>query len=234
MLTIGLCDDEPRCIDILIAYLDKLKKDIKEDFTYFVFYSGEDVLKYDGELDILLLDIQMGGMSGIDTMRIVEKENNIKNIVFVSAYSDRMNELFGLKTRAFVYKPFDYGAFYKEMVRVLNDIMKVNLIEIREKTGTLYVDSRDIMYVMGEDKYIKIVTIKKDYIVCGSLKGWENRLIKSHMIRVHKSYIVNMKYVSKLWDKIELIINNIEIPIGRKYKQMAKQQYKEYLCNKIV
>ena len=233
MLKIGICDDEQRCIDIIKAYLDRLKKDVNEEFVYYSFTSGEEVVKYCGELDILFLDIQMGGMSGIETMRFVEKENNIKNIVFVSAYSDRMNELFGLKTRAFVYKPFDYSVFYKEMVRVLNNIAKVNLIEIREKTGNLYVDSRDIVYVIGEDKYIKIVTTKKDYIVCGSLREWEDRLTKSHMIRVHRSYIVNMKYISKLSDKIELIINNVEIPLGRKYKQTVKQQYKEstYLIN---
>lgn len=232
MLKIGLCDDEKRCIDILVEYLDRLKTDIKEEFEYSFFEKGEEVLEYTGELDILFLDIQMDGISGIETMRSIEKNNKIKNIVFVSSYSERMNELFGLKTRAFIYKPIEYLDFSKEMIRVINNIVKVSLIEIHEKTKNTYVDSRDIMYVIGEDKYIKIVTTKTEYIVCSSLREWENKLAEYNMIRVHKSYIVNMNYISKFADKINLS-NNIEIPIGRKYKDIARQQYKDFLFSKF-
>ena len=99
-LVIGICDDEQKSIEITKEYCEKVSEELGIEFSYRLFTYGEEVLKCDKTIDILLLDIEMDGMNGIETMHILEDMRVIRNILFVSGYTDYIHESFGTKTKS--------------------------------------------------------------------------------------------------------------------------------------
>lgn len=232
-MIIGICDDEQKSIELLVEYCERVKAELHMGFSYITFSSGEEVLKYDGGIDILLLDIEMDGANGIETMRKLENYDNIKNILFVSGYSEKVFEAFGVKTRGFVCKPVDYDRFAGEIRKIVESEKHSEIIELPEKSQTQYIKIDDIIYLSGEGKYVRIVTANREYLICGSLKEWKLKLEKYDIIQVHKSYLVNLDYVKNLKDLVDLIDVEKQLPVGRKYKDVCRQMYREYTFRKF-
>lgn len=233
MLSIGICDNEQNCRDILLEYCGRVEEELEEEFTYQLFSAGEEVLAYDKCIDILLLDIEMDGADGIETMKALENHDNIKNIIFVSGYSSRVFESFGLKTRGFICKPVEYDRFCREMAEIVRRNKNSEVFEIIGVHGMPYVVSSDIILIEADGKYVKIVTKEKEITICGSLKEWKLKLEKCNIIQIHKSYLVNLDYISDVKDMVILDSVKKTLPIGRSYRDFTKLKYKEYTLRKF-
>ena len=230
---IGICDDEEKSREMIKEYCQQMEQDLEETFEYKMFASGEEVLEYKADIHILLLDIEMGGMNGIDAMKKLEDADNIKNILFVSGYPDMVFEAFGEKTRGFVCKPVEYKRFSREITKIIEKEFEDNsdrYIEIVANNSHVTIDAEHIMYISGQGRYATIVMDDIEYLVCENLKYWEERLEQFNIKRVHKSYLVNYKYVSELKGTgVKMKNTEMEIPVGRKYYDISKKEYKEYL-----
>ena len=83
---------------------------------------------------------------------------------------------------------------------------------------------------MKADKnYVKMYGKEKEVLVYGNLKTWEEKLEEKYVIRVHKTYMVNMIQIDTIAGDI-LLKNGRKIPVGRRYKDVVKKQYHEYIC----
>lgn len=231
-MVIGICDDEQKSVDIIKEYCDKLQSEIGEDFVYRIYMSGVEVLECADDIDILLLDVDMDGLNGIETMKQVENGDKIKNILFVSGYSEHVFDAFGPKTRGFICKPVEYDRFSEEVRKIINK-KKSEIIEISQDGTEVFIDIVEIVYLLSEKNYVRIVTTKEEYLIYGNLKYWEDKLEKYNIIRVHKSYLVNLDYVSNIRKMVTLTETGRQIPVGRKYKEESKNKYKEYLFKKF-
>ena len=235
-LVIGICDDEQKSIEITREYCEKVSEELGIVFTYLIFTSGEEVLKCEETVDILLLDIEMNGMNGIETMHILEDMDIIRNILFVSGYTDYIYESFGTKTKGFICKPIDYTQIKREIEKTIIYINKSSsrqVVEVNASGGTVLVNTEDIVYIQGEGRYVTIVTNKESYLVTENIKKWEETLTNSTIKRVHKSYIVNFKFGSGIVGTELVFKDNTKLPIGRKYIKAVKEQYREYLLEKM-
>lgn len=235
-IVIGICDDEQKCIDITKEYCEKIKVQLGEEFAYQIFMSGEEVLTHEGNIDILLLDIEMYGLNGIETMKKLEDSDNVKSILFVSGYSEYVFDSFGAKTKGFICKPIEYNRFEKELDKVialLRKGKKNKLVDIIVNDEKIAVDIRRIIYIQGEGRYVLIVTDEGSYLLSENLKVWEEKLRDSNIKRVHKSYLVNYEYIATL-KNMEIVLKNKEkLPLGRKYLETIKQEYKMFLFEKM-
>ena len=230
---IGICDDEIKCAEETRECCEKVRKELNQKFEYQMFRSGEELLIYEKDIDILFLDIEMQGMNGIDTMKLLESRDNIKNILFVSSHPDYVFDTFGVKTRGFICKPLEYNRFAREVKKIVDRQKNNKLITVSAMGKQIYLCAAEIVYLSGEGKYVNIVTEKDEYIICGSLRAWEEELSEYNFVRVHKSYLVNLKYVSNFKDVVALISRSEKLPIGRKYKEASRNAYKEYMFRKF-
>ena len=228
-MVIGICDDEKLCIDRTLECLEKAKKDLDVNYKYITFSSGEELLKSNEHMDILFLDVEMDGVSGIDAMKQLEDKDNVNYIVFASSHSEYVFDSFGFKTMGFLCKPIEYDKFLKEMKKLINKIMTTEPIEINVDGRDILISPDDIMYVSGERNYVKVVTRQTEYLTYGNMKAWEEKLVNSSVIRIHKSYLVNLKYVTNISDVASFVNIDDQIPVGRKYKEEARGKYKDYL-----
>lgn len=232
-MVIGVCDDLEIWRNKEIECLEQLKGEIDEDFQYKIFESGEEVIECRDTIDILLLDIEMGGINGIETMRLLEGSDNVKAILFVSGYEKYVFDAFGTKTRGFLCKPIEYEQVSRTIRRIINCWKNKQSVEIPTENGSMYFDIEDIMYICAESNYVRIYTKSENYLVYGNLKYWEEKLMKYDIIRVHKSYLVNLEYVLSMQDNVIMRTKKDPIPLGRRYRDTSRKLNTEYLLKKL-
>ena len=228
-MIIGICDDEKLCIDRTLECLEQAKRELGIDYKYITFSSGEELLKSKEHIDILFLDVEMDGISGIDAMKQLEEKDNVNYIIFASSHSEYVFDSFGFKTMGFLCKPIVYEKLFKEVKKLMDKLMNTEPIQVNVDGRDILISPDDIMYVSGERNYVRVVTRQNEYLTYGNMKAWEEKLVKSSVIRVHKSYLVNLKYITNISDVASFINSDEEIPVGRKYKEEARGKYKDYL-----
>lgn len=233
-MVIGICDDYELTREAEIKYLEQLEEEIGVEFEYVTFGSGEEVLAYRGAIDILLLDIELPGINGIDTMRVLEDYDNVRAILFVTGYDSYMGEAYSTKTYGFIHKPIKYECISKEIRIILNKWeRKQRKIELTTVDGPIMQILDDIMYVYAEKNYVRLFAKNRDYLLYGNLKNWQVYFEQYNIIRVHKSYLVNLENVLDINKDVELKDMEKHIPLGRKYRDSGRQLYNEYRFKRI-
>lgn len=232
-MIIGICDDEPLCIEVTLKHCKMLAQRRNEKYTYLIFHSGDEVCAYDGTIDILLLDIEMGDCNGIETMREIENSDKIKNIYFISSHESFVFDSFGKKTRGFLKKPIDSERFYMEVGKTIENETNKAIVEITSMGEKVLLPIGEIVYVEAEGNYLRFITSKEEYFVCGKMIDWEEILSNYHFARVHKSYLVNFQYVDKIKVSVSLTDTEVEIPVGRKYRESCREAFREYTITRF-
>lgn len=179
------------------------------------------------DIDLIFLDIQMPGMSGMDLLRTFD---NAYEVILITGVDTYAVQAFENKATDYLVKPFDYNRFLKAVQRAKENIE--NFRNKSEKFSDLYfksdsrmmrVDFKDILFVEAMADYVVINTDKSKYIVHSTMKGIENRLPASIFARVHRSYIVNTFKIEFMED-MAIQIKAKNIPIGASYKEVFMER----------
>lgn len=175
-------------------------------------------------VDIVFLDINLPDMSGLDFIRTIK---NPPAIIMTTAYPEYAVNSFELDTIVdYLVKPFSFDRFLKAINKTKNRLEpSKNPIEENDETIFLNVDKthhkivlNSILYIESDRNYITVATEDQRLSYIDSLKNWTLKLPESQFIQVHKSFIVNSKFVDKISGNT-LFIKTNKIPIGRTYKQ---------------
>lgn len=219
-------DDEPLALELIS---DNIKR-IPFINCVGVFGSAEKAEQFLNEnpVDLIFLDIQMPGLSGVD---FAKKVSNTM-IIFTTAYDNYAIEGFDLAAVDYVLKPIIFSRFEKACLKAkdffelkqLNQL-KEQCIIIRSEHRTVKLLLKDILYVEGLKDYVKIYTesSEKPILTRTNLKGMHDQL-SARFKRVHKSYVVNFDKVSARSAEV-LMLSNTEIPIGDAYKAEVKNHF---------
>lgn len=176
-------------------------------------------------VDLVILDIQMPGLDGIDFFRQVSDRCLG---IFISANPAYAVEAFEIDIVDFILKPASFARFEKA-VRKAAGIFEVkqnradeNYILVKEDFLTKKVRVSDIACVQGSGEYLKIITPEKNYLVFQRMKDFEEKYARYGFVRIHKSYLVlKESIVSQNFNSIKLK-NGMELPLGRAYKELLK------------
>lgn len=234
-IKIAICDDEYIHRKILLKYIEKLF--LNEPYEVLEFSSGEDLLSnYPGELDVLLLDIQMLGINGIETAKKIRIFDTNVTIIFTTAISDFMQE--GYEVRAFRYllKPINYNDFSKHLIQCKNEILnnKKKYISIKEIDGgkIIIIPINSILYVEVECRITLIHTDNEVYKTREIIKNFENELKKHSFYRCHRAYLINLYKISSI-DKNSVLIKGNEILVSRYKVKELKMKIADILGSLI-
>jgi len=182
-------------------------------------------------VDIVFLDINLPDISGIDFIKTIK---NPPAIIMTTAYPDYAVSSFELETIVdYLVKPFSFDRFLRAINKVkARSIQDLNALEDDADILFLNVDKthhkiilNDILYLESDRNYVTIVTKTQKLSYIDSLKNWRSKLPINTFVQVHKSYIINSKYVDKITGN-ELYVQGNRIPIGRTYKQELLAQLK--------
>lgn len=229
---------------------DELKFLIEEASDFEVISEAADgkkaleILKKE-KIDLLFLDIQIPGQSGIEIARILNQQQNAPYIIFTTAYDEYAVEAFQLSAVDYLLKPISDQRLQEGLEKAKKEIMEnknnfnqqlenlfanlnssrqkkcLNKIAVMEKDYYLMLDFKDIYYFSTKDKKVWAHCYKKSYMTQFQLKDLEN-MLPEQFFRIHKSYIVNLKHIKAVipWfkGKYQVLMEDYsehKIPVSR-------------------
>lgn len=235
MINIAVCDDEK-------SYLKKIKNLIITTLTDSVVYkidlyiSGEDLLEHKGVIDILFLDIEMPGISGIEAGKIIKQQNPNCIFFFITSHNNYLTEIFRLDSFQFLKKPINESDFKFDLNRAISKYKNEHIyIEISNNGIINNILIKDIKYIEIITRQIIIHLTDKTIIHTGKFSDYEEKLISYNFIKTHKSYIVNLNYIETIL-KDRVIISGVDecIPISRYNKKNFLKKYHEYKIGRCI
>ena len=243
MIKIGICDDNEKDQTVLCDFAKEYLDRKQFFYKFLLFQSGEEVLAYcdceeNERIDLLFLDIEMSGISGIEVKDRILKENKIWRLVFVSSYRDKVFESFGLKTLGFVVKPAKEQEICKWIDVVVEELDEERFLELKGLGELIRLE--DVEYMEGNGSYTKIVLHPsagretQSILLSRKLGEIEKELEDYSIVRVHKSYLVNLMNVTSVNRNIELRDLSDSIPIGRTYREIVREEYRKYGKSKVM
>lgn len=186
-----------------------------------------------GEADLVFLDIQMPGLTGIEFMRTLQKK---PAIVLTTAYSEYALEGYELDVLDYLLKPISFERFARSVAKVISRLTSspektdisvqepMNLsatprdfIFVKSGYKSVKVNIADILYVEGMKEYVVIYTKTNKYTKLDRMKNIETLLNDQGFVRIHKSYIVSVRNIEAVFGNT-VEIHGIQLPVGRSFK----------------
>lgn len=211
-----IVDDEPVSRDILRKYIRdvptlELSGECKDAFEASELLSSK-------KIDILFLDINLPGLSGISFARSL---TSAPLIIFTTAYPEYAVEGFDLDAVDYLVKPFSFERFLKSTNRALEKIRQSHVTSetspnllVRSEKKIYSINPADITHIEGCGDYIKVFRINEDtLLVHETLKGFLSTLPSDIFLRIHKSFIVNTAKVEYLEGNMARVAG-ITIPVS--------------------
>lgn len=233
-IIIGICDDEDYFRHQVKMYCESYLDSRYENYEIVIMHSGEEVLQYQGEqIAILFLDIELKGMDGISVMQELLNKNYIWRIVFISTHEELVWDTFSIKTLGFERKPLQEERIGKYIQTALNELQKDVVIRFKKNDEDAYVKLSELYYVEGNANYIEVHTKSKKHLIAGTIGEWEEKLQGTSVVRIHKSYLVNLEYAQIKGQKAQIDEVAVELPIGRKFKNLVREKYDNYIMERM-
>lgn len=207
--------------------------DAVEALTYF--HAG-------GKVDVLLLDIEMPHISGLELVKLLPEPKPA--VILVTTHSNFAVDAFELRVLDYLVKPVSYARFCQAIARVTEQPqpapptpavappsppLPTNLsatgtdMFVKTNGKLLRINFADVLFIEALSTYVVLVTDKHKHVVGGTLKSIEERLPFRHFVRVHRSYIVNLHRVEALEDNM-LKLGQYEVPVSRAYQDDLVQR----------
>lgn len=220
-----LVDDEPLALDALESLMQK----IPELEITGKCQNAVEALQviHNKEIDLLLLDIQMPEITGIEMLKSLAHP---PKVIFTTAYREYAVEAFELDVIDYLVKPISLERLIRSINRYHDRISRkpgpqASESETSSKTITIYADKKNyrvitssILYIEGLKDYAMVHTDNGRLITRQTLKKLEDILPDEDFIRVHRSYIVPLHRLDS-WTTYSVSIKDKEIPVGRTYRK---------------
>lgn len=182
------------------------------------------------QVDLLLLDIEMPGMSGLDLIRKLGNRRPL--IIFTTAKKDYAVEAFELNVVDYLVKPLSFPRF-RQAIEKAQEVMDSNKEEVKvEEQGFVFVKDNgvlkrisidDILFLEAMGDYVKVHTSQKFHVVHATLKSIEEKLPVSKFIRVHRSYIVAINKIDFIQEGT-ISIGKTSIPVADTHKSSLNKR----------
>lgn len=223
--TIAICDDEQE----ICSSIEKNIRLLYENADIIQFEDGKALVEYGGGFDILFLDIQMEGMSGMEAARELRRRGCKATIIFVTAIEEYVFEAFDVGAFHYIVKPFDKAKFFEILRKAVAERESIKAKDVKDepsiaiKTGntTKKVYLYKIIYIEVFNRKVVIHKADGDVECYGKLIELEDRLSED-FVRCHRAYIVNLRYVLKYTANSITLENGTEI-------LLSKQKYADFV-----
>lgn len=215
MATCLIVDDEPLSRDVLRKYISEVR-DLK--LLAECRNSSEATHELNkATIDIIFLDINMPGLSGISFARSLTVS---PLIVFTTAYPEHAVEGFELDATDYLVKPYSFERFLKAVNRALGRLSANNGQSEQEGKILVKADKKlyalpfsNIQIIEGQGDYIRIRTPKENLVVHDTIKNFLGNLPEQEFIRIHKSYVINLRCIDYI-EGNQVRIGEYTVPVS--------------------
>lgn len=236
MYEIVICDDDTVFCYELEDFLTHYSEEQNLPIDVHIFHTGPRLEEYIAEgkvpLDILFLDIELNNKqrNGVDIGNFLRTlpDAQMTQIVFVSSKTQYAMQLFQIQPLDFLQKPISQKKIDRVMSTYVKQFIETNaFFKYSFNKRECHVQMQSILYFQSTAKQIRIVTKHGEIEYYGKLSNALKQLPKNLFLSVHKSYIVNMSYVSECRGDELLLPDNVIIPISQSKRENVHKYIRE-------
>ncbi|MGB2953347.1 MAG: LytTR family DNA-binding domain-containing protein [Gaiellaceae bacterium] len=188
------------------------------------------------DYDVVFLDVEMPGMTGIETARLVRDRRGAPVIVFVTAHEQYALDAFAVEAFDYLLKPVDPERLARVVQRLTTArseaAARVEKISVVGPGGqTVLLDYDAVHYVDADGDYSRVHTYDRSYLCTSSLRELESRLPGSRFVRIHRSHLVNLAKVTAVRrageDRLRLALDDAEqteLDVSRRQSKAVRER----------
>lgn len=219
MINIAICDDERAEIEYLSARVRTwaakrsfaVRISAWESAESFLFAYAEDK-----SVDILLLDIQMAGMDGVELARRIRRDNDGVQIIFITGFPDYIAEGYDVSALHYLMKPVHEEKLDAVLDKAIRQRARVSpRLYLTLDGESVCIRTDEVVCIETFDHLLEITTVQETHSVKMPLYELESRLTPD-FIRCHRCCTVNMRYIKKITRKEIVLDSGKTLPLSRR------------------
>ncbi len=198
MYNLAIVEDEDSYAQQLVEFVDRYQAESGKYFKITRFTDGDQIVEgYNGQFDIILMDIEMKLMDGMTAAEEIRKLDQEVVIMFITNMTNYAIRGYQVDALDYVLKPVSYFAFSQKLGRAVGRIKKTSskIISVDMPSGVKKVDIDSIFYIESEGHNLKFFTTDGSFSVRARIGDYDEQLSAYNFFRSNKGYLVNLKYV---------------------------------------
>lgn len=229
-MKIAICDDEKQFADAICTLLEQWAERNDIQLTLSCFTNGDDLIDAhrDNCMDLIILDVIMPMLNGIDTARELRNEDKDVPIIFLTSAREFAVDSYEVNAFYYLIKPVDEEKLFRVLDKFIKrNIYSQNIFTAKTEDGFCRIKLADVRYLEAQNKKVlvylsdgKTITIHELFSKCAEVFSPENGFF-----RCHRSYIVNLNHVEKFSKTSLTTFCNTTIPISRSSYTAFKNEY---------
>ncbi len=234
MLKIAICDDDQLELLTISSLVEAYRHKRKVDLTYTSFQSATELLSsmHRGDYDVLLLDVLMPGVNGMQAAHEIRGYNDKVEIVFMTFSPEYAVESYSVRARHYLLKPASEEKLFPILDRLTDEFKRPeDALLVKTKASVFSIPYGKIEYMEVKSKtlyfYLTDGNVRE---ITGSLAEFEQALLKRPgFVKVHRSYLVNLQWVQELRPGELVTASGRRVPISRTAYTHTRTAYTHFL-----
>lgn len=231
-MKIAICDDDIMQLNHITQLIEDY--DAILDHDLYRYNSGEhllDAYRMGERFDSVFLDIRMGHLSGVDTLKRLRRFDEHVKVIFVTSLIEYAVEGYAYNIFDFLLKPITKERFFKVFHRLKKSLETLKsqryIVETRFEKIVLFYE--EVFYLESQNRKLIVHTAQSSYEHYRKISEDEDLLVEKGFMRCHRSYLVNIQHVKRVQNNELMMKNGALIPISKGKYQEVYDQFTKYL-----
>lgn len=231
MLHVAVVEDEGIYREKIKGYIERYAQEHDLQVMTSVYEDGSQIVEqYTKGFDILLLDIMMNGMDGMEAAGKIREVDDTVVLMFITQMAQYAINGYSVGALDYVLKPIDYESFSLRFARAVDRALNRSggTVMLSTSSGVVMLRTRDIYYVEIRDHILYYHTVNGEYTVRGTMQGAERVLAPYSFVRSNHWYLVNLAHVSEI-DKNIVVVGEFRLEISRRNRTDFMKAVADYM-----
>ncbi len=235
MYRVAIVEDSSEDAGRLRSLLIRYGKETAIQFHIQLFDNPLEFLaRFREDFDLVLMDIELPGLNGMETARRMRESDSAVTLIFVTNMAQYALNGYEVGALDFVLKPVSYAPFAMKLRKAVRNIDKLKNEDILlfPSNGFVRISVSGIFYVEVQKHYLTYHTEQGDYVVRESMKAAEEKLSRYHFLRCNNCYLVNLRQVTAV-DGNMVMVGGMTLQISRPRRGEFLKSLTDYLGGSI-
>lgn len=231
MYHIAIVEDEREYAEQLCQFLKQYEEEKNVKFEVTFFYDGAEILKdYQAIYDLILLDIEMPEVNGMDAADRIRQVDQDVVMMFITNMAQYAIRGYAVDAVDFVMKPITYYTFAVRLERAIRRVKKkdTGTVLLNFAGGMKKLSTRQIYYVESQNRMLYYHTDEGKFAIRGTMQSVEKELSPYHFVKCSHWYLVNLMYVTEI-SKDRAVVAGEELEISRRNKTAFMTELMNYI-----